>query len=87
MSAITTTTWPEQVEIWRMKQLLDSVALDGYKRAAQIQYPNLSEEAALLKYVKEVKIEGVFFPNGEGERCIWGEGKSFCLTLQLRSIS
>ena len=45
------------------------------REAAEGRYPNQSRDDALLAYVKEEKIKWVFFPDEQGQRCVWGRGR------------
>lgn len=43
---------------------------------AQESFPDLDNDSALVKYIRENRIESVFFLDEEGHRCIFGPGKA-----------
>jgi len=48
--------------------------LDEQMVDAKEKYPDLEENKALEKYAHKYGIEGIFFRDNEGRRCLWGKG-------------
>ncbi len=48
--------------------------LEEQKVEAKQKYADLEENKALEKYAHKYGIEGIFFRDNEGRRCLWGKG-------------
>jgi hypothetical protein len=61
---------------WAQKDLLSDQQLEEVKN----EYPEDSLEVAIQKYARKHSVQGVFFLDDDGERCVYQDGRSM-LTL------
>jgi hypothetical protein len=58
-----------------LQQTMNEYTLQYHQSDAEERYPSEDSGRALERYAKEHGIEGIFFLNDDGDRCVWGPGK------------
>lgn len=57
------------------QEIIKGEALERYQRYATEDYPELDKDAALEKYIRKEKRQGIFFIDSLGNRCVFGPGR------------